>query len=233
MLIYSRLNNFILELREPVASEENISLLSGGDFRLVPTSDSESEGLIFESNTHPSHVLTLAAREIDQQAPTGAKEGHIPRSKLIKLFRLNSNFEIQESLYMTDLTTGDEWEDEKQALHPSLLRLRKRNFRVVRDKKRTSEVVNNFIVKDSDVPCFTLSPILFRASDYSQTPRRQRAPWTVDFTAAYSLAIGRTAPTKGGKLIESPPRHAFNDFLEALAPEVYQSCSKYPYSPTM
>jgi hypothetical protein len=227
------LNDLILELRDPVVSEEDISLLSGQDFQLVPTPNNESEGLIFDQNAPLSHLLTLASREIEQQAAIGTKEPHLPTSKLIKIFRLNSNFEILESLYTTDPLTHDELEEDMQGLPPSVLRLRKRNFRVMRGNKKTSEVVNNFIVKDADVPCFTLSPVLFRPSDSVQLSRHQRSLWTVDFTAAYSLAIGRTAPTKAGKLIESPPRGAFNALLENLATTIFRSFSHSLHSPTM
>lgn len=153
-----------------------------------------------------AHFSTLILREITSH-PIRARR-HEPNARLLKLFVLDSNLAICESVYL-----GPDREssmDEQLSGHEVVWSKRHR------PAGQIARFANDFVVDDWDESVLGLSAPKVPHSSVSPAAPLVLSSWVIDFTPVYAVAMGKLAVASSAASTEQAPERGFRESIEQL-----------------
>lgn len=204
--MYSRLNHFAQAYQCPTTQADTFSVPD--PFLLdIPSIPEDS------ADSHISRLSILVFKEIAYSLSRRRYRDPIPRP--IKLFTLDSNLTLRESVYFG--VGGDDYEEE-QPLWREVLRV-KRSQGGHSNKRNLYR--NDFVVDDWDESvCSThLLPAPHSWTSASATPLI--SPWTINYTSVYTVATGKLTMGKESANLERQPEKGFKEWLGELKNKIY------------
>jgi hypothetical protein len=206
LILYSRLNDLSLGFQFH-SSQEGVLPSVVGDPFVVHTPKRAQDRHWLHGVRNEDYFITVLFKEVEQ-APPGNRNEYAPSSRLVKLFILDANLSVQESLFSVPLNHEGALQESDVPLSREALRLRRRNVGA-RRSRRAGFIVDDFdestaVIESQNARAAApvlLSPALF---------------WTVDCTTAYLAVIsGKMLSARRGHLRPLYDK-GFKDCLENL-----------------
>lgn len=181
---------------------------------IPPTPDESMESQVSPDS---SQFSTLVFKEIAHSQTAAGKSRYNLKERLVKLFLLDRRLAVHELLYTGSIIALDEWGE--QPLGREALRVKKRQKGV-----RKNQAINHwddFIVDDWDESVLRSETPAFPGSGMSTSATRATLPWTIDYTAVYSVAAGKLVINSSDghfqQHSEEQARQAIDDLKDKLA----------------
>ncbi|OJJ38582.1 hypothetical protein ASPWEDRAFT_106441 [Aspergillus wentii DTO 134E9] len=211
LVLYSRLNHFVLVFQCPNAVEGGLdNRISIPDpFMLdIPSISDRAAG----SQTSPNgaQFSTLVFKEV-AHLPSSLSKKYYDRSAtgLIKLFALDSHLSVRESVYVGPGAKGGEQE---QLPGRDILRLKKR-YPGVQRKQATQD---DFIVDDWDESVLGMGTPTAPDPGSSIVTPLAIPEWTIDCTSIYAVATGKLMAVLSGMIPGHLPEKDFKVSIKEL-----------------
>ncbi|BDD55021.1 hypothetical protein MAP00_000578 [Monascus purpureus] len=204
LILYSRLNRLVQVFQYPTSQTEPLSIPD--PFLLNIPSRSEN---LADSHTpgYDVQFTTLVFKEVAYSL--SSKKGHGPTIRPIKLFALDSQLALHESIYFGP---GDDYHGEENLPGGEILRARKR-FPGGHGNKRW---YSDFVVDDWD-ESISIADLLTRRNTWAFTPTPPTgSSWTFDFTQIYQVTMGELTVTSKQANQKQQPEKCFRELLREL-----------------
>lgn len=162
-----------------------------------------------DSYTHGYDVqfTTLVFKEVAYSL--SSKKGHVPTIRPIKLFALDSQLALHESIYFGP---GDDCHGEENLPGGEILRARKRFLGGHGNKRWYSD----FVVDDWD-ESISIVDLLTRWNTWAFTPTPPTgSSWTFDFTQVYQVTMGELTMISKQANQKQQPEKCFRELLREL-----------------
>ena len=165
-----------------------------------------------ESQISPNNAQfsTLAFKEIAHSPASVGLQYYNPNVRLAKLFLLDSQLAVRESVYI-----GPPIEDntEEQSFGREVLRLKKRKGIRTGRKNRHQD---DFIVDDWDESISGMDALSISHTGIPTVTPRAIPQWTLDYTAVYAIATGKLMTVQNESGLEKHPEERFRESIMGL-----------------
>ncbi|GKZ31137.1 hypothetical protein AbraIFM66950_011278 [Aspergillus brasiliensis] len=185
LVLYSRLNNIALALQCPSSSHDQTDATSIPDPHImeIPLSSPDTEGPRHSSSVQ---LTTLLFKEITHLPSSVGKQYYDPHVRLIKLFAVDSDLTVRESIYIGP--PGEGTEDDEFAAR-DVLRVKRRHQGVQRVQSAYFE--DQFVVEDCEESMLGSGILTTGDTGMSSITPLAIPQWTLDYTQVYAVATGR------------------------------------------
>ncbi|CAG8302648.1 unnamed protein product [Penicillium salamii] len=207
LVLFSRLTELVQAFPCPFTSDEDTNSMSVADPFVL---DGPSMVNMPSSGPEPVRFSTFVFREVGY-SPSHLKHLYNPNLTIIKLFWMDSNLAIHESVFRGP--RGDP-EDPDLYCENNVVRLRKRYAPTKRVKR-----ADDFIVDDWDESAMQQATVPRCKSKIGPRPAGPDLQWSLDLSHIYSVTIGRAEiPPKRSntKKRPAPGPKSFDDMLDEL-----------------
>lgn len=209
LIIYSRLNSFVLAFQCRLSAEGQIDMIHAPDPFILDVPRPSDNPAVWQVPRSDPHFSTLAFQEVGPSLKAAAKRHYYPNIRLLKLFLLDSSLALRESIYVGPLAKSN---DEEQLSGRDVLRLKTRN--PTRQKRELARHESDFVVDDWDESVFGMDTLM--AHSVCPTGALPTIPdWVVDHTQTYAVATGEMGTiTSGGG--DNEHERSFRESIEDL-----------------
>ena len=195
----------------PEATEEDMnSMISISDPFILDVPSSAEVPTESQISPNNAQFSTLAFKEIAHSPASVGLQYYNPNVRLAKLFLLDSQLAVRESVYI-----GPPIEDntEEQSFGREVLRLKKRKGIRTGRKNRHQD---DFIVDDWDESISGMDALSISHTGIPTVTPRAIPQWTLDYTAVYAIATGKLMTVQNESGLEKHPEERFRESIMVL-----------------